>query len=61
VNDALVLLAQDPTASANLRSLVGRPETRLRVGEWRVLLTLDTDAQTIVVLRVPPRGRAYRH
>lgn len=61
VNDALVALAEDSNASPNLRRLTGRPETRLRVGEWRVLLTLDTEASAIVVLRVLPRGRAYRN
>ena len=60
VSSALAGLAQDPHGSTALRRLSGRPETRLRVGDWRVLLTLDPDARTIVVLRVLPRGRAYR-
>ena len=60
VNAALVVLAEDPHASTSLRKLTGRAETRLRVGDWRVLLTLDTEARLIVVLRVLPRDRAYR-
>jgi len=60
VNDALQALAQDPHASAGLRKLTGRPESRLRVGDWRVLLTLDLDARVLLVLRILPRGRAYR-
>ena len=60
VRIALVGLAEDPYGSAGLRRLTGRPETRLRVGDWRVLLTLDPEARTIVVLRILPRGRAYR-
>ena len=60
VRIALAGLAEDPHGSAGLRRLTGRPETRLRVGDWRVLLTLDPEARTIVVLRVLPRGRAYR-
>ncbi|TML96179.1 MAG: hypothetical protein E6G10_27290, partial [Actinobacteria bacterium] len=35
-------------------------EHRLRVGDWRVLLRLDRDQRTVYVLRVLPRGRAYR-
>ena len=35
-------------------------EWRLRVGSWRVRFTLVPDAQILVVLRVLPRGQAYR-
>lgn len=55
---AVAHLADDPGA-ADLRSLSGRSESRLRVGDWRVLLELEPDTRTIVVLRVLPRGRAY--
>ncbi|MPZ14964.1 MAG: hypothetical protein GEU73_11175 [Chloroflexi bacterium] len=33
---------------------------RLRVGSWRVRLVLNDEDQTLVVLHVRPRGRAYR-
>ena len=36
------------------------PEWRLRVGEWRVRFRYDYQRRTIEVLRVLPRGRAYR-
>ena len=36
------------------------PEWRLRIGDWRVRFAYDFGAQTITVLRVFPRGRAYR-
>jgi mRNA interferase RelE/StbE len=35
-------------------------EWRLRVGQWRVRFTLSPDLQTLIVLRVLPRGQAYR-
>ena len=35
-------------------------EFRLRAGDWRVRFTLDHTTQTVAVLRVLPRGRAYR-
>jgi mRNA interferase RelE/StbE len=60
VSDALVALAQDPLASAALRRLAGTQQSRLRVGDWRVRLTLDTRDRVLVVMRVLPRGRAYR-
>ena len=55
---ALDALAADPR-SAPLRRLTGRPELRLRVGDWRVRLELDTAERVIVIHRVLPRGRAY--
>jgi mRNA-degrading endonuclease RelE of RelBE toxin-antitoxin system len=47
-------------AEAQLVRLRGSDELRLRVGDWRVRLRLDPATRTIVVLRVLPRGRAYR-
>lgn len=55
---ALKALALDPSGS-QLRKLSGRPESRLRVSDWRVLLELDTRSRVIHVNRVLPRGRAY--
>jgi len=59
VREALVRLVENP-ANAQLVRLRGSDELRLRVGDWRVRLRLDTAARTVVVLRVLPRGRAYR-
>lgn len=56
---ALERLADDPRG-AELVRLRGRPEWRLRVDDWRVRLRLDHQARAVVVLRVLPRGRAYR-
>jgi mRNA interferase RelE/StbE len=55
---ALGGVAKDPSAES-LRKLTGRTESRLRVGDWRVLVTLDKDTKEIRVQRVLPRGRAY--
>ncbi len=47
----------------DVRQLQGRDrEWRLRVGGWRVLFTRRTGREdtTIVMLRVLPRGRAYK-
>lgn len=55
---ALDALAADPQ-NAPLRRLTGRPELRLRVGDWRVRLELDTPERVIVIHRVLLRGRAY--
>lgn len=55
---AIDRLAGDPR-SAGLRRLTGRPESRLRVGDWRVILELEIATRTLVIQRVLPRGRAY--
>lgn len=59
VFEALEQLADDP-AQAQLVRLQGSDELRLRVGDWRVRLRLDSTTLMVVVLRVLPRGRAYR-
>jgi mRNA interferase RelE/StbE len=58
VLEALGNLAKNPN-DRSLRKLKGRPESRMRVGDWRVLLELDSAVRTIFVKRVLPRGRAY--
>jgi mRNA-degrading endonuclease RelE of RelBE toxin-antitoxin system len=49
---------EDPFA-ADIRKL-DPVEWRLRIGDWRVRFTFDDHQRVIVVLRVLPRGRAYR-
>ncbi len=58
IGRALDRLASNPESGA-LRKLTGRPESRLRVGDWRVLVELDTEIRVIHVQRILPRGRAY--
>jgi len=55
---AIGRLADDP-GSADLRRLTGRAESRLRVGDWRVIVELDVTARVIIIQRILPRGRAY--
>jgi mRNA interferase RelE/StbE len=54
-------LAADPS-QGDVKRLAGidPPEWRLRVGDWRVRFNRDPATRTIQVLRVLPRGRAYR-
>lgn len=59
ITDALDRLVDDPPVG-DVVKLSGREEWRLRVGDWRVRLRLDRDQLAVVVLRVLPRGRAYR-
>lgn len=61
VEAALRVLAEDPQSAGSLRKLTRAPEWRLRIGDWRALVLLDTQARVIHVTRVLPRGRAYRN
>ncbi len=44
----------------NVIHLQNRPGYRLRVGDWRVIYEIQNDQLIILVLRVRPRGDAYR-
>jgi mRNA-degrading endonuclease RelE of RelBE toxin-antitoxin system len=48
------------SGDGEVRRLTGidPPLFRLRAGDWRILLRFDAD--TIVILRVLPRDKAYR-
>ena len=60
IRTGLDSLTAFPT-QGDLSKLRGREnEWRLRVGIWRVLFELDQTSRITVVLRVLPRGRAYR-
>lgn len=49
------------TNYGDVEQLRGRErEWRLRVGPWRVLFGFAAESGNILVLRVLPRGRAYR-
>ncbi len=53
-------LAEDPFAlNPNVRKLLGRPEYRLRVGNWRVLYILRHNTLIFCVLKVGTRGGFY--
>lgn len=56
---AMARLAE--TDAGNVTKLQGRnAEWRLRVGDWRVILTFDYPNSTIIVWRVQHRRDAYR-
>ncbi|NYG56688.1 type II toxin-antitoxin system RelE family toxin [Nocardioides perillae] len=55
---AIELLAVDPRPPAS-RQLRGRPGFRVRVGDWRVLYTVDDGVLLVVVLRLGHRRDVY--
>ncbi len=59
IYDALEKLTNEQP-SGDVIKLTGKEEWRLRVGDWRVLFARYPGDRVIRVLRVLPRGRAYR-
>jgi len=60
VYEGLERLCRDPQQAGSLRRLSGRAESRLRVGDWRVLVQLYASERVIFVKHVLHRSRAYR-
>lgn len=48
------------TGAGDVVRLSGESDLRLRVGDWRVRFDYDEDRHALIILRVLPRGRAYR-
>ena len=53
-------VAVDPMRAQNVKKLVGRPGYRLRVGDWRVIYTLDAGRLVVRVLDIGARGGVYQ-
>jgi mRNA interferase RelE/StbE len=57
----LVLLCDDPGSHPQTKKLKGSPDRfRLRVGDYRVVYTVDEEARKVRVERVRHRREAYR-
>jgi mRNA interferase RelE/StbE len=53
-------VAADPHAQHNNATrLQGRPEFRLRVGDWRVIYRLLDDRLVMLIIKVGARGQVY--
>jgi mRNA interferase RelE/StbE len=60
VKDRLAELATSPHDCAGVRQLKGRPQARLRVGDWRVIFETNVKRHEVVVHRVGHRRDVYR-
>lgn len=58
VQGAIALLAEDPRTPA-ARALQRRPGLRVRVGDYRILYTVDNDVLLIVVVTLEHRRDVY--
>lgn len=53
-------LAADPYAARNVKALQGRDQYRLRMGDYRIIYSLDKGQLTIFVIELSQRSGAYR-
>jgi len=58
VQGAIALLAQDPRPPG-ARALQGRPGLRVRVGDYRIIYTVEDDVLLIVVVMLGHRRDVY--
>jgi len=59
IQGAITLLAQDPRPPAS-RPLRGRPGYRLRVGDYRIIYTIDDGVLLVVIVTVRHRRDVYQ-
>lgn len=60
IRDKILALSADPLApNNNVKKLQGVEGFRLRVGDWRVIYTLEHSVLTVVVVKVGHRGSIY--
>lgn len=52
-------VAADPAKARNVKKLKGRDGYRLRVGDWRVVYTIEAGVLVLIVIEIGPRGGIY--
>jgi mRNA interferase RelE/StbE len=60
VQGAIALLARDPRPPA-ARAVKGRPGLRVRVGDYRIIYTVQDDVLLVVVVTLGHRRDVYDH
>ena len=53
-------LANDPEGMRNVKKLTNHPGYRLRVGDWRIVYTVNGNELIIHVINIKTRGEAYK-
>jgi len=54
------LLALDPNSMRNVKKLTHHPAYRLRIGDWRVVYTVNDTELIIHVVKIKTRGEIYK-
>ena len=53
-------LASGPKKMRNIKKLTNHPGYRLRVGDWRVVYTINENELLIHVINIKTRGEVYK-
>ncbi len=54
------LLALDPNSMRNVKKLTNYPGYRLRIGDWRVVYTVNDTELIIHIVKIKTRGEIYK-
>ncbi len=61
ITEKIMMLKNNPDDSVlDVKRLQGQGYYRLRVGDWRVVYARDEDIKIIAILKIKPRGGAYK-
>ncbi len=60
IQGAIALLAEDPRPPSS-RALRGRPGFRVRVGDYRIIYTVEDDVLLVVIITLGHRRDVYEH
>jgi mRNA interferase RelE/StbE len=61
IRDSLVELAENPYSDPNVKRLKGFKDLfRKRVGDYRIVFSMDTEKSMIIILRIARRGQVYK-
>ena len=58
IRGAIALLGEDPRPPG-ARALHGRPGLRVRIGDYRIVYTVDDDILVVAVITLGDRSNAY--
>ena len=53
-------LANNPNRMRNVKKLTNHPGCRLRVGDWRIIYTVDENELLIHIINIKTRGEVYK-
>ena len=53
-------LANNPSGMRNVKKLTNHPGYRLRVGDWRIIYTVNENELLIHIINIKTRGEVYK-
>ena len=60
IGEKIKELANDPDSMRNVKKLTDHPGYRLRVGDWRIIYTVNENELLIHIINIKTRGEAYK-